>query len=85
MESLRLKWQKVKGECTETSRQVHTTAAAVALPNDSAVMACRVCVRVCVCGWVCVHVCKLDRDRERQRKAKKASQRGKRVKFYVDV
>lgn len=58
MESLRLKWQEVKGECTENSRQLHTTAAAVALPNHSTVMLWEVCVRACVlqcaCLWVCV-------------------------------
>ena len=54
MESLRLKWQEVKGECTENSRQLHTTAAAVALPNHSTVMVWEVCVfrraRECVCA-----------------------------------
>ena len=56
MESLRLKWQEVKGECTENSRQLHTTTAAVVLPNHSTVMAWRVCVSVCVFVCVCVFV-----------------------------
>lgn len=58
MESLRLKWQEVKGERTENSRQLHTTAAAVALPNHSAVMVWEVCVWACDSAgmslWECV-------------------------------
>lgn len=63
MESLRLKWQEVKGECTENSTQLHTTAAAVALPNRSTVMVLGACVAVCMCrcvfesGGFCVCLC----------------------------
>lgn len=56
MESPRLKWQEVKGECTENSRQLHTTAAAVALPNHSTVMIWQLCVCVFQCACVCVYV-----------------------------
>lgn len=54
MESLRLKWQEVKGEWTENSRPLHTTAAAVALPNHSTVMVWGECVFPC--AWAGVYV-----------------------------
>lgn len=56
MESLRLKWQEVKGEWTENGRQLHTAAAAVALPNHSTVMLWEVCVCVPVFGCLCLWV-----------------------------
>lgn len=59
MESLRLKWQEVKGECTENSRQLYTTAAAVDLPSHSTVMVWEngcLKVQVCVCASVCMCV-----------------------------
>lgn len=52
MESLRLKWQGVKGESTENSRAPHCHAA-VALPNHSTVMLWEVCVFQC--SGVCVY------------------------------
>ena len=67
MESLRLKWQEVKGECTENSRQLHTAAAAVALPNHSTVMVWEEC-GVSLCASVCVCVCVRERVRAREGK-----------------
>lgn len=55
MESLRLKWQEVKGECTENSRKLHTAAAAVALKNHSTVMVWEA-VYFHVHTWECVTV-----------------------------
>lgn len=68
MESLRLKWQEVKGESTENSREPHT-ATLLSLCQTTQLWWYGKCVCLCVCFSVQVYVCM------RRRKGRRMSER----------